>query len=111
MLSVTCGGCGATFYVSQELAGQEAKCGACGRGVPVPAMEEGAGGAIKAVEGAWEYLAVADRGRLGHVDQAKLNEIGTQGWELVTVFRESPETHTMYFFKRPLGMSNKTLSK
>jgi hypothetical protein len=57
--------------------------------------------AVEPVDGAWEYLVVADRGRLAHVDQNRLNEYGAQGWEMLTVFRESPEAHTTYYFKRP----------
>jgi len=108
MLSVSCSLCGATFYVPQEAAGQEAKCGTCGRMVLVPRMEgAGEGGVGEAVEGAWEYLMVADRGRLGRVDQVKLNELGRQGWELVTVYREDVESHTVFYFKRPYGMGKK----
>jgi len=44
-----------------------------------------------------------DMGRMGHVDEKKLNSMGRQGWELVSVFRESPESHTAFYFKRRLG--------
>ncbi len=107
MLSVICTMCGATFYVPQEAAGQEAKCGTCGRMVAVPKVEAGGQHEVLA-EGAWEYLIVADRGRLGRVDQVKLNELGGQGWELVSVFRESAEAHTMFYFKRPRGTGSGT---
>jgi hypothetical protein len=100
MISITCGGCGATFYVGQETAGQEARCGGCGLMVKVPTAEAGAGATKRTVEGAWEYLMLADRGRLGRVDQEKLNELGMQGWELATIFREGIEAHVVYYFKR-----------
>ena len=101
MLSVTCDKCGAAFFVPQDQAGQEVKCGTCGRMVKAPDVDNSSSGGAAPVEGAWEYMLVADRGRLGKVDQAKLNELGMQGWELVTVYSESAEAHTTYYFKRP----------
>ena len=102
MLSVTCKECGASFYVPQEAAGKETKCGSCGKMVPVPQPEQTVTEVpAEAVEGAWEYLVVHDRGRMGHVDQAKLNEFGAQGWELVSVYRDNPSGHPSYYFKRP----------
>jgi len=80
MLSVSCGACGVSFFVPDESAGHEVKCGTCGRAVQVPKEEDkGSKGAGETVDGAWEYLMVLDRGRLGHMDQAKLNELGMQG--------------------------------
>jgi hypothetical protein len=43
----------------------------------------------------WEY-----RTEYGDYDEAKLNEWGNDGWELVTVIPGEPGKHT-YFFKRP----------
>ena len=102
MISVSCPGCGASFFVPEDAAGQEVACGTCKRSFVVQGTATGAN--AEAVEGAWEYLVLADRGRLGRVDQAKLNEAGLQGWELVAVHREEGEPpHTAYYLKRLRG--------
>jgi len=104
MLSVTCKACGASFYVPQEQAGHEVKCGACGRTVLAPEIQvelEEPPVELTMPEGAWEYLVVADRGRMGRVDQEKLNALGAERWELVSVYREHPDSHTVFYFKRP----------
>ncbi|UVO49938.1 hypothetical protein M0208_05165 [Sphingomonas sp. SUN019] len=45
----------------------------------------------------WEYLAIEER-----LDSAKLSELGSQSWELVTVV--SPGHFVLhYFFKRMLN--------
>jgi predicted Zn finger-like uncharacterized protein len=102
MLSVGCPQCGASFYVPEDAAGQEVACGTCKRSFVVPAVVKDAN--IVVAEGAWEYTILADRGRLGRVDQGKLNEMGAQAWELVAVHKEEAEvSHTLFYFKRPLG--------
>lgn len=106
MLSVSCSGCGTSFFVADESAGHEVRCGTCGKMLVVPVPTR-TGMPIEPVEGAWEYEMVADRGRLGRVDQVKLNELGAQGWELVTVFRENQEAHMIYYFKRPFQAGKK----
>lgn len=51
----------------------------------------------------WEYMLLADRGRMHHVDLDQLNKLGEEGWELVTIVEErrtqTPEIH--FYFKRP----------
>ena len=105
MLEANCKACGASFYVPQESAGEETRCGTCGKPVlvPVPETESPVSKAIvqEKVEGGWEYLILADRGRMTHMDQTRLNELGMQGWELITVYRDHPEANTTYYFKRP----------
>ncbi|KPJ56474.1 MAG: hypothetical protein AMS16_02330 [Planctomycetes bacterium DG_58] len=101
MITVECKACGETFLVSDEIIGEQATCPACGKPVMVerpPEEEE----EVPAVEGAWEYYTLSDLGRMGHVDEKRLNRLGRQGWELVNVYRESPESHTCYYFKRRL---------
>ncbi len=101
MISVECKACGETFLVSDDIIGEQATCPACGKPVMVetpPEEEEEA----PAAEGAWEYYILSDLGRMGHVDEKKLNRLGRQAWELVSVYRESPESHTCYYFKRRL---------
>ncbi|HUW57017.1 MAG TPA: hypothetical protein VMZ92_10300 [Planctomycetota bacterium] len=101
MVTVECKTCGETFLVSDEIIGEQATCPACGKPVTVTApVEEVEEGPI--AEGAWEYHILSDLGRMGHVDEKKLNRLGRQGWELVSVYRESAESHTCYYFKRAL---------
>ena len=101
MLTVKCGASGEEFLVSDEVVGTQITCPACAKPVtveaPVDDYEEG-----PIAEGAWEYMTLTDLGRMGHVDDKKLNRLGRAGWELVAVFRESPESHTTFYFKRPL---------
>ena len=51
----------------------------------------------------WEYLLLADRGRMHKVSLDELNEVGRQGWELINIVHEertqTPEIH--FYFKRP----------
>ena len=102
MLTVNCQACGANFLVPEASAGQEVKCGSCGSAIHIQTLEELAAARQAAIaENAWEYFLLSDRGRMGHVDQAKLNELGQQGWELLSVYREHPDGHTNYYFKRP----------
>lgn len=100
MLTVNCVACGESFLVSDDTIGQQATCPACGKPVPVQAPVEEDEGPL--AEGAWEYTILSDLGRMGHVDEKKLNRMGRQGWELVSVFRESAESHTCFYFKRRL---------
>lgn len=101
MLTVNCKKCGESFLVSDEMIKQQATCPACGKPVTVePPEEEQEEGPVAEV--AWEYFILSDLGRMGHVDEKKLNRLGRQGWELVGVYRESPESHTCYYFKRRL---------
>ena len=102
MLTVDCDSCGESFLVSDDAMGQQVTCPACAKPVTVtaPAEEEELG---PVAEGAWEYYILSDLGRMGHVDEKKLNLMGRQGWELVSVFRESPEAHTCFYFKRLLA--------
>jgi DNA-directed RNA polymerase subunit RPC12/RpoP len=99
MLKAICESCGESFLVSDDTAGQRATCPACGTGFVVKrqADEEEVG---PLGEEPWEYTVLLDMGRMGHVDEKKLNNMGRQGWELVSVFRESPESHTAFYFKR-----------
>ena len=99
MLRAICEACSESFLVSDDTAGQMATCPACGTGFTVkqPADDEEAG---PMAEEPWEYSVLLDMGRMGHVDEKKLNKMGRQGWELVSVFRESPESHTAFYFKR-----------
>jgi hypothetical protein len=101
MLTVNCVNCGEGFLVSDDTMGTQVTCPACGKPVTVetPPEEAELG---PAAEVAWEYHVLTDLGRMGHVDEKKLNQMGHQGWELVSVFRESPESHTCYYFKRRL---------
>lgn len=101
MITAVCKACGESFLVSDDVIGQQATCPACAKPVTVLApVEEVDDGPI--AEGAWEYHILTDLGRMGHVDEKKLNRLGRQGWELVAVYREAPEAHTCYYFKRPL---------
>jgi hypothetical protein len=100
MLTISCKACSEQFMVSDEMVGEKATCPACGRAVLVEAPVEVDEGPI--VEGAWEYRVLADHGRMGHIDEVHLNRAGRQGWELVAVFKEGPESNTRFFFKRPL---------
>jgi len=101
MITVSCGACGESFLVSDEVVGEQMTCPACARPIIVKAPpEETALGPI--AEDAWEYIILSDHGRMGHVDDKKLNRMGRQGWELVSVFKESPESHACFYFKRRL---------
>ena len=50
----------------------------------------------------WEYMMVADRGRMSHIDMDQLNTLGRDGWELITIIEEkrtqTPELQ--FYFKR-----------
>jgi hypothetical protein len=37
---------------------------------------------------------------MGQVDEKRLNRLGRQGWELVSVFKESTDSHTCFYLKR-----------
>ena len=101
MMTANCKACGESFLVSDETVGQQVTCPACGKAVEVQApVEEMDDGPI--AEGAWEYTILSDLGRMGHVDAKRLNRMGREGWELVSVFRESAESHTCFYFKRRL---------
>ena len=100
MLSARCTTCEETFLVSDETIGEQVTCPACGKPVTVqPPTEEKLG---PAAEVAWEYAILADLGRMGHVDEKRLNRMGREGWELVSVFRESEESRPCFYFKRRL---------
>ena len=87
--------------VSDETIGQQVTCPACGSAFEVETRaEEEALGPL--AEGAWEYCILMDLGKMGHVDDKKLNRLGRDGWELVSVFKESLEGHTCFYFKRRL---------
>jgi len=101
MLTVNCGNCGESFLVSDDAMGQQVTCPACARAVLVETVAEEELG--PRAEVAWEYHILIDLGRMGHVDEKKLNRMGHEGWELVSVFRESPEAHTCFYFRRRLG--------
>lgn len=102
MLAITCKACGESFLVSDELVGEKTTCPACSKPVLVEApADEVAGGPI--AEGAWEYMILRDHGRMGHVDEKQLNRVGREGWELVAIFKESPESNTAFYFKRSLA--------
>jgi len=102
MLTVSCESCGESFLVSDDTMGTQVTCPACGSPVTVAAVAEEEDLGPQA-EVAWEYNVLIDLGRMGHVDERKLNALGHQGWELVSVFRESAESHTCFYFKRRLS--------
>ncbi|MFH0963615.1 MAG: DUF4177 domain-containing protein [Planctomycetota bacterium] len=66
-------------------------------------LEEVEGTPAAPAAGRWEYMLVADRGRMHHVDLDEINRLGEEGWELVAIIHESrtqtPEVH--FYFKRP----------
>ena len=99
MLTVNCENCGESFLVSDDTVGQEMTCPACAKTIVVEAAAEEEELGPRA-EVAWEYSILSDLGRMGHVDEKKLNRLGHEGWELVNVFRESAEAHTCFYFKR-----------
>jgi hypothetical protein len=101
MLTVACKSCSEQFMVSDDVIGTQVTCPACARPVLVerPMDDEDLG---PIADGAWEYTMLVDHGRMGHVDENKLNRLGRQGWELVAVFKESVDANTNYYFKRPL---------
>jgi hypothetical protein len=101
MLNVICATCADSFLVSDDMIGQQAMCPACGKPTMVQAPQEEKEEGTQA-EVAWEYSIVSDFGRMGQVDEKRLNRMGRQGWELVSVFRESLDTHTCFYFKRRL---------
>lgn len=49
----------------------------------------------------WEYKVVQARLRDGEVTETVLNELGQQGWELVTV-NSMPAADSILVFKRPV---------
>jgi hypothetical protein len=101
MITASCASCGESFLVGDETVGQQVTCPACAKPVVVQTpQEEGDEGPV--ADSAWEYVILSDFGRMGHVDEKKLNRMGRQGWELVSVFRESPASHTCFYFKRRL---------
>lgn len=101
MLTIQCPACSEQFMVSDDLVGEQATCPACAKPMVVaaPAQEEALG---PIAEGAWEYMILRDHGRMGHIDEKHLNRAGRAGWELVSVFKETPESNTVFYFKRPL---------
>ena len=101
MITVSCLACGESFLVSDESIGQQATCPACGKPSVVQAPQDEKEEGPQA-EVSWEYVILSDFGRMGHVDEKRLNRMGRQGWELVSVFRESLDTHTCFYFKRRL---------
>ena len=52
------------------------------------------------VEAAWEYKQVTREGPAAALAEAELNELGADGWELVSVLNDQAGTH--YYFKRQL---------
>lgn len=102
MITVKCEKCGESWFVGDEEVGKETHCPGCHGGIIVGAPEEEHEEA-KAVGVTWEYNMLVDLGRMGAVDEKKLNALGQQGWELVSVFKPSHEEHTTYFFKRRSG--------
>jgi len=48
----------------------------------------------------WEYRVEWDA---DEVNDFPLNEVGAEGWELVAVTPDTPDSFRGYFFKRPLG--------
>lgn len=49
----------------------------------------------------WEYKLVQhDMSNESPLDESRLNELGKEGWELVTVFIQ-PDNKAHYYFKRP----------
>ena len=99
MLNVNCQSCGDSFLVSDETIGQQVTCPACGKPTVVQAPQEEKEEGPRA-EVSWEYTIVSDFGRMGQVDDKRLNRMGRQGWELVSVFKESQDSHTCFYFKR-----------
>ena len=98
MITVHCTACSDSFLVSEDAVGQQATCPACGVSIVVAApVEEGL---EPATDDAWEYYMLVDLGKMGRVDEKKLNRMGRQGWELVSVHKDSPESHTCFYFKR-----------
>jgi Domain of unknown function (DUF4177) len=51
---------------------------------------------------AWEYKFEVNLGEemIGTAPEAELNHLGSEGWELVTVFVRA-EIDVVYYFKRP----------
>ncbi len=50
----------------------------------------------------WEYNIVFDRGRMHRVTVEEFNELGDQGWELVSVIGDPVATGQInFYFKRP----------
>ena len=100
MITANCKSCHESFLVSDETMGQNITCPACGMSFTVETEVEEVIG--PRAEVAWEYTVLMDLGKMGHVDDKKLNKLGRAGWELVSVFKESLEGHTCFYFKRPL---------
>ena len=92
--------CRRQYNLRDELAGKKGKCPACGKASVVRAPQEEAEG--PRAELSWEYVILSDFGRMGHVDEKRLNRMGREGWELVSVFRESEEARSCFYFKRRL---------
>ncbi len=52
----------------------------------------------------WEYRLYGMTSKTRVDNEAELNELGKQGWELVSVENPSDQTdHWCLFFKRPAG--------
>jgi hypothetical protein len=50
----------------------------------------------------WEYNIVFDRGRMHRVTVEEFNELGDQGWELVSAMPDPIATGQInFYFKRP----------
>jgi hypothetical protein len=99
-LTVTCGTCSERFMVSDEVVGTKVVCPSCSKPVHVAAPTEDILGPM--AEEAWEYMILADHGRMGHIEEKQLNRAGREGWELAGIFRDSVESNTRFFFKRRL---------
>ncbi len=50
----------------------------------------------------WEYLTEMPERRGVGLPDARLNELGTAGWELVTVVVQSEHATPRWVFKRPV---------
>jgi hypothetical protein len=99
MIPVKCKECGESWFVGDDDLGKETHCPGCHRGIIAKRPEEHRTEARKTGV-LWEYYMLVDLGRMGAVDEKKLNDLGLQGWELVDVFKASHEEHTTYYFKR-----------
>jgi hypothetical protein len=61
---------------------------------------------------AWEYKFEVNLGeeRIGANPEARLNRLGSEGWELVAVLVRDKTSNVVYYFKRPkrvFTMTNK----
>ena len=55
----------------------------------------------KIISEKWEYRIISDRGRMHRVTMEELNDVGSEGWELVTLEKDTEQTGVLnFFFKR-----------